>query len=85
MARDVKGGRSQAEERFDRARKTTEEARSIIDIEHDALRKKTARLRALRLAKEAEDSVAPIAKKPAAKKPKKAAAKKAVKKAVAKK
>jgi hypothetical protein len=83
LARDVKGGRSQAEERFDRARKTNEEARSIIDVEHDAMRKKTARLRALRLAKEAEEAAAPPvakkapAKKPAAKKPRKAAAKKA--------
>ena len=76
MARDVKGGRSQAEERFDRARKTTEEAMSIIDLERDAARKKTARLREMRLAKEASEGVTPIDKKPATKKPKKAAAKK---------
>jgi hypothetical protein len=76
MARNDKGDRSQAEERFDRARKTNEEARSIIDIERDATRKKTARLRKLRLAKEAEASVTPIDKKPAAKRAK-AAPKKA--------
>jgi hypothetical protein len=75
MARDLKVGRSQAEERFGRAKKTTEEARSIIDLEHDAMRKKTARLRALRLAKEEDDRAALAEKKPAAKKPKKAAAK----------
>jgi hypothetical protein len=74
MARNDKGDRSQAEERFDRARKTTEEAMSIIDLERDARQKKTARLRALRLAKEAEEGLTPIDKKPAAKK--KAAAKK---------
>ena len=75
MEKDGKRGRSQAEERFGRAKKTTEEARSIIDLEHDAMRKKTARLRALRLAKEADDRATLIEKKPAAKKPKKAPAK----------
>ncbi len=78
MARNDKD-RSQAEERFDRARKTNEEARSIIDLERDATRKKTAQLRKLRLEKEAEAGLAVIDKKPA-KKPavkKKAAAKKA--------
>ena len=81
MARD-KGDRSQAEERFDRARKTNDEARSIIDLERDAMRKKTAQLRTLRLAKEAEAGLTLIdKKKPAAKKKavakKKAAPKKA--------
>lgn len=75
MAVNPKNGRSQAEERFDRARRTNDEARSIIEIERDALRKKTARLRKLRLAKEAEAETAPIEAKPAAKK-KKAAPKK---------
>jgi len=78
MVRNVKSGRSQAEERFDRARRTTEEATSIIDVERDAMRKKTARLRELRLAKEAEETAAAAEKKPAAKTPKKKpAAKKA--------
>jgi hypothetical protein len=72
MAKTEKGGRSPAEERFDRARKTNDEAMSIIDMERDAMRKKTARLRKLRLAKEATDGVTPIDKKPT----KKAAAKK---------
>ena len=77
MARDVKGGRSQAEERFDRARKTTEEATLDHRLERDALRKKTARLRELRLAQEAADGITPIdkPKKPAAKKLKAAAKK----------
>jgi hypothetical protein len=80
MEKDAKTGRSQAMERFDRARKTTEEAMSIIDLERDATRKKTARLRKLRLEKEAEDGVAPIDKKPVAKKvAKKAAPKKKAK------
>lgn len=72
MARNDKGDRSQAEERFDRARKTHEEAKSIIDIERDATRKKTARLRKLRLEQEAAAGLTPIDKKPAAKKAKKA-------------
>lgn len=64
MAKTDKGSRSQAEERFDRARKTNDEAMSIIDVERDAVRKKTARLKKLRLAKEAEDGITPIDKKP---------------------
>ncbi len=78
MARNDKD-RPQAEERFDRARKTNEEARSIIDLERDATRKKTAQLRKLRLEKEAEAGLTALDKKPA-KKPaakKKVAAKKA--------
>lgn len=67
MAMNPKNGRSQAEERFDRARKTNDEARSIIEIERDAMRKKTARLRKLRLAKEAEDGLTVIDKPPARK------------------
>ncbi len=100
MPSNAKSGRSHAEERFNKARKTDEEARAIIDLERDALRKKTARLRKLRLAQEAKEAAAPAktpkkavpkksaAKKPVAKKPvsKKAVAKKPVaKKAVAKK
>lgn len=71
MARNDKNGRSQAEERFDRARRTNDEAMSIIELERDAMRKKTARLRKLRLAKEAEAGVTPIDKPP----PRKRAAK----------
>ena len=70
MAKNVKGDRSQAEERFDRARKTNDEAKSVIELEREATRKKTERLRALRLAKEAEAGITPI-DKPPAKKPKK--------------
>jgi hypothetical protein len=76
MARNDKSDRSQAEERFDRARKTNDEAMSIIDLERDAMRKKTARLRKLRLAKEAEAGITPIDQKPAAKKRKTAKARK---------
>ena len=68
MAMNPKTGRSQAEERFDRARRTNDEARSIIDLERDAMRKKTARLRKLRLEKEAAEGVTVLDKKPAAKK-----------------
>jgi hypothetical protein len=68
MAMNPKNGRSQAEERFDRATRTNNEARAIIELERDALRKKTARLRKLRLAKEAEAGITVIDKKPAPKK-----------------
>jgi hypothetical protein len=68
MAMNPKDGRSQAEERFDRASRTNNEARAIIELEREAMRKKTARLRKLRLAKEAEDGITVIDKKPAAKK-----------------
>jgi hypothetical protein len=70
MANNAKGDRSQAEERFDRARRTHDEAKSIIDLERDAMRKKTARLKKLRLAKEAEDDAASLKKPPAKKKAK---------------
>lgn len=76
MAIDPKSGRSQAEARFDKALRTNEEARSIIEMEREAMRKKTARLRKLRLAKEAEAGITPIDKPPAKKKAK-AAPKKA--------
>jgi hypothetical protein len=84
MAKDARSGRSQAEERFDRARRTTEEARAIIDVERDAMRKKTARLRKLRLAHEAEVKAASAENPPAksaAKRPRKASAGKTAKKA----
>ena len=68
MAKNDKGSRTHAEERFDRARKPNDEAMSIIDIERDAMRKKTARLKKLRLAQEAEAGVSVIDKKPPAKK-----------------
>jgi hypothetical protein len=76
MARTSKGDRSQAEERFDRARKTNEEAKSIIDLERDAMRKKTEQLRKLRLAQEAKAGITPIDKPPSASKKPKAAPKK---------
>jgi len=61
MPKNDKGGRPQLEERPDRARRTNDEAWAIIDLERDATRKKTARLRALRLAKEAS-AAAPVEK-----------------------
>ena len=45
--------RSQAEVRFEKAQKTTAEARAVIENDLSAARKKTAHLRQLRLAKEA--------------------------------
>jgi hypothetical protein len=66
--------RSPAEVRRDQARRTTEEALSIIDSERDAQRKKTAKLRKLRLAKENEGSAPAEPLKPKAK-PKRASRK----------
>jgi hypothetical protein len=68
MATDKKDGRAQAEARFEKAQRTTEVAKSIIDVERDATRKKTERLRKLRLAQAASGEAAPSAKKPAGKK-----------------
>jgi len=66
MARNDTSGRSREGERFDRARHTHDEAMAIIDLEREAMRKKTARLRKLRLAKEAEAGTTIIDKKPPA-------------------
>jgi hypothetical protein len=62
MAKNERGGRAQVEERPDRARRTNDEAWAIIDLERDAMRKKTARLRALRMAKEADATAEPAGK-----------------------
>ena len=59
--------RTRAEQHFDRAAKTTAEAKSVLDTELDATRKKTAGLRKLRLAKEAAAGITPIEMKPRAK------------------
>jgi hypothetical protein len=52
--------RSTADARFEKARKMTEAAKSAIDQERDATRKKTGQLRTLRLAKEAEAEIAEL-------------------------
>jgi hypothetical protein len=49
--------RNVAEERFEKAQKTTREAKAQIDAEGKARREKTTRLKALRMAKDAEDAV----------------------------
>ncbi|HEX9903337.1 MAG TPA: hypothetical protein VGA77_00075 [Propylenella sp.] len=73
-----KNTRSEAEERFSRAQRTTETATGIIAAEREAILKKTARLRKLRLAKEAREGETVLDKKPAKK------SKKPAKKATAK-
>jgi hypothetical protein len=70
MARDGNGGREGAEARFQRVKKI---ARSQADSDLQASRKKTARLKAERLAKEAAEGISKLDKKPA---PKKARARK---------
>jgi hypothetical protein len=68
MDDDPKRQRNKAEARFD-ALKSTDEAKSIIDSDLEAARKKTERLRKLRLAKEAGAEITEIDKKPTPKKP----------------
>jgi hypothetical protein len=63
VARDGNDARSKAEQRFDRALKTHEEAKSVIDQERAATQKKTAQLRTLRLAKEAAAGITALDKK----------------------
>ena len=59
--------RDQAEARFKKAQKATQdakEARAHYESEARAVREKTARLKAMRLAKEATDSETRVDKKP---------------------
>jgi hypothetical protein len=61
--------RDEAESRFKQAQKAAQDAkdaRAQYEADARATREKTARLRALRLAKEATDPPAPAGKKPAA-------------------
>jgi hypothetical protein len=68
MMSQPKSARTRAEERFDKARRTHEVASSLIEQELRAVRSKTAKLKAARLAKEAEDAASEASvKKPAAK------------------
>jgi hypothetical protein len=65
MAVDPKGPRERPE---DKAQRITDDAKAHVDKEREAVRKKTERLRNLRLAKEAVEGVTEIDKKPAARK-----------------
>jgi hypothetical protein len=68
MAKPSSDARSQADLRFDRARKTTETAQTLIDSELAAVRAKTKKLKAARLAQEAKAVAAEPEKKAAKKK-----------------
>jgi hypothetical protein len=57
MTGQKKSARTRAEEHFNKAQKTHEVATALIDKELQAVRSKTARLRAARLAKEAEEGL----------------------------
>lgn len=59
--------RKVAEARFDKAQQTTENAKSQIEQDLRAARAKTARLKALRLAKEAAEGKTELDQKPAGK------------------
>jgi hypothetical protein len=54
--------RSQAETRVEKAQKTTAEAKSVIENDRTATRKKTEHLRQLRLAKEASARITELDK-----------------------
>lgn len=70
MKSQPKSARTRAEERFNKATKTHEVAQALIDQELQAVRSKTAKLKAARLAKEAEEAASEAGvKKPAAKTP----------------
>ena len=72
MAEDSKGAkRDRAESRFKKAQTTDQEARGLIEAERAAVRKKTERLKNLRLAQEADAVKTEIEKKPAATKKRK--------------
>lgn len=72
MADDSKGAkRDRAESRFKKAQTTDQEAKGLIEAERAAIRKKTERLKNLRLAQEADAGKAEIEKKPAAPKKRK--------------
>jgi hypothetical protein len=58
------GSRLRAEERFKKAQRTDESARTITQTERDAVRNKTDRLREQRLNKEAAEEVSRLDKKP---------------------
>ena len=68
MVANTKDVRGRAQERIDRATRTTNEARAVIDAEGQAHRAKTARLKAERLAKEEAEAPPPPEAKPARKK-----------------
>jgi hypothetical protein len=72
MAKPASDARNQAEARFDKARRTTETAQALIDSELAAVRAKTKRLKAARLAQEAKEGVTELDKKKPAKKKAKA-------------
>jgi hypothetical protein len=72
MAEDSKGAkRDRAESRFKKAQTTDQEARGLIEAERAAIRKKTERLKSLRLAQEADAGKTEIDKKSPASKTRK--------------
>ena len=72
MTDDPKGARARAKSKFAQAQRTSDEAKALAGSELSAVRKKTERLRKLRLAKEAGEGVTELDKKPAARKKRKA-------------
>jgi hypothetical protein len=70
MADDPKAARGPRLNPFEKAERTTREATSITGADLDLARKKTARLKAERLTKEAANRQTEIDKKSRAKKPK---------------
>ena len=68
MVANSKEVRGRAQERLDRAARTSNEAKALIDAEGQAHRAKTARLKAERLAKEAAEAPPPVKAKAVRKK-----------------
>ena len=68
MAHDGEDSRTRAEKLISKAQRTTEVATAQIEAERTAVRAKSARLKALRLAHEAANAEAEAARPPAAEK-----------------
>ena len=79
MSNDPKSTRERADAKFDKAQRTTDDARVYVEANLAASRKKTDRLRAMRLAQEAAASAPEPDKKPARAKKAALAKKKAAK------
>jgi len=66
MAEDPQSSRERAEAKLNKAQRITDDARAQTDADLQSARRKTDRLRKLRLAKEAKEGVTEPDRKPAA-------------------
>jgi hypothetical protein len=70
MANKPTDDRTTADSRFQKFQRTSETAQTLIQAERDSVRKKTARLKSMRLAKEAQEGKSELDKPAAVKKAK---------------